>query len=107
MIDPHAGIVDGRVYDSVRIGLGGPDVIVDGLRERLARGIEFEDRDDFARLRLLDQVVIVKAPVRRGVGAEATAGVAGVAARPRPHVENADFQDIARLRIFDRHRPRQ
>ena len=64
VIDPHAGIVDGRMDDAVRIGLRRPDVVVDRLGEWLARGVEFEDRDDLARLRLLDQVVIVKAPMR-------------------------------------------
>ena len=104
VIDAHAGIIDRRMDDAVGIGLRRPDVIVDGLCERLARRVEFEDRDDLARLRLLDQVVIVEAPARRDVGAEAAAGVAGVAARPRPHVEDAHLQDVAGLGALDRHR---
>ncbi len=82
-------------------------IIVDRLGEGLARGVELEDGDDFARLRLLDQVVIVKAPGRRGVGAEAAPGMAGVAARARPHVEDAHFQDIAGLGVLDRNRAGQ
>ncbi len=101
VVDPHAGIVDGGMNDAVRIGLRRPDVVVDGFRIRLARSVEFENGDDLARLRLLDQVVIVKTPIRRGVGTETAAGVAGVAARPRPHVEDAHFQDIAGLGVFD------
>ena len=104
VIDAHAGIIDGRMDDAVGIGLRRPDVIVDRLGERLARGVEFEDGDDLARLRLLDQVVIVKAPIRRDVGAEAAAGMAGAAARPRPDVEDAHFQDVAGLGVFDRDR---
>ena len=107
MIDPHAGIIDRRVYDAIRIGLRGPDVVVDRLGKRLAGGVELEDRDDLARLRLLDQIVVVKAPIRRGIGAETAAGMTGVAARPRPHVENAHLQHVARLRILDRDRAGQ
>ena len=36
MVDPHAGVIDGRMRDAVRIGLRRPDVIVDGFCERLA-----------------------------------------------------------------------
>ena len=36
-------------------------------------GVELVDGDDLARLRLLDQVVVVKAPVGGGVGAESLA----------------------------------
>ncbi len=104
VIDAHAGIVDGRMHDAVGVGLRRPDVVVDRLRIRLARGVELEDGDDLARLRLLDQIVIVKAPVRGDVGAEAAAGVAGAAARPRPDVEDAHFQDVAGLGAFDRDR---
>src|SRR5438445_11063329 len=88
VIDAHAGIVDGRMHDAIGVGLWRPDVIVDGFRIRLARGVELEDGDDLARLRLLNQILIVKAPARRDVGAEAAAGVAGAAARPRPDVED-------------------
>ena len=107
VIDPHARIIDRGMHDAVRIGLRGPDVIVDRFRERLARGVEFEDGDDLARLRLLDQVVIVKTPVRGGVGAEAAAGVAGVTGGARPHVEDTDLQHVARLSAFNRHRAGQ
>ena len=107
VIDAHAGIIDGRMHDAVRIGLRRPDVVVDRLGERLARGVELEDRDDLARLRLLDQIVIVKAPIRRDVGAETAAGMTGAAARPRPHVENAHLQHVAGLGVLDRDRAGQ
>ena len=93
--------------DAVGIGLRRPDVIVDRPGERLADGVELENGDDLARLRLLDQVVVVKAPVRRGIGAEAFAGMAGLAGRPRPDVENAHFQHVAGLGALDRHRAGQ
>src|SRR5258708_38693691 len=84
MIDPHTGIIDGRMHDAVRIGLRRPHIIVDRPGERLACRVELEDRDDFARLRLLDQVVIMETPIRRGVGAETAAGMTGMATGPRP-----------------------
>ena len=93
--------------DAVRIGLRRPDVVVDGLCERLAGCVELEDRDDFARFRLFDQVVIVKTPIGRDIGPKTAAGMTGVTARPRPHVEDAHFQDIASFRILDRDRPGQ
>src|SRR5258708_29104966 len=95
------------MHNTVRIGLRRPDVIIDGSGKWLARGVEFEDRDDFARLRLLDQVVIVKTPIRRGVGTEAAAGVAGVATGARTDVEDADLQHVAGLRILHRDRAGQ
>ncbi len=107
VIDPHARIVDHGMHDAVRIGLRGPDVIVDRFCERLARSIEFEDGDDLARLRFLDQVVVVETPVRRGVGAEAAAGMAGVAGRAGPYVQDADLQHVAGFGILDRDRPGQ
>ena len=107
MVDRHPGIVDRRMHDAVGVGLWGPDVVVDRAREGFARRIEFEDRDDLARFRLLDQIVIVEAPGRRDIGPEAAARVAGVAARTRSHVEDAHFQDIAGLGILDRHRAGQ
>src|SRR5882724_11444972 len=95
------------MHDAVRISLRRPDVVVDRLRKRLARGVEFEDGDDLARLRLLDQVVIVEAPVGGGIGAKAFSGMAGVTGWPWPHVENAHFEYVTRLGVFDRDRPSQ
>jgi len=107
VIDPHAGIIDHRMHDAVGIGLRRPDVIVDGLRKRLARRIELENGDDLARLRLLDQIVIVKAPIGGNVRAEAFAGVAGVAGRAWSDVEDMDLQHVAGLSALDRYRPGQ
>ena len=101
VIDPHTRVIDGRVHDAVGIGLRGPDIIIDRLGKGFSRCVEFENRHHFTRLRLLDQVVIVKAPVRRRIGAEALAGVAGLARRPWPDVENPHFENIAGLGIFD------
>ena len=107
MVHPHAGIVDRPMHDAVRIGLRRPDIVVDGACDRLAGGVELEDGDDFARLRLLDQIVVVEAPGGRDVGAEAAPGMAGVTARARADVEDADFQHIAGLGILDRDRAGQ
>ncbi len=107
VVDPHARIIDVRMHDAVRIGLWRPDIIIDRLGVGLARGIELEDGDDLARLRSFDQVVIVKSPGCRDVGAEAASGMAGVAARARPNVEDANFQDIAGLGVLDRDGPGQ
>ena len=107
IVHRHPGVVDRRVNDAVGVRLGGPDVIVDRASEGFARRVEFEDRDDLAGLRLLDEVVVVEPPGRRDIGAEAAASMAGMAARTRPHVEDAHFQDIAGLGILDRHRAGQ
>ena len=75
MIDRHAGIVDGRVHDAERIGLRHPAEIVDGLRPvAFAGGVDLVDRDHLARLRLGQQVVVVKAPPGGRVAAEGLAG---------------------------------
>src|ERR1700733_11803762 len=89
---------------AVRVGLRSPNVVVDCLRVRLARCIELEDRDDFARPRLLDQVVILETPRCGCVRAETTPGVAGAAARSRTRIENPNLQNVAGLGPLDRHR---
>src|SRR3954469_23002727 len=95
------------MHDAVGIGLRRPDVIVDRLGERLARRIELKDGNDFARLRLLDQVVIMKAPIGGDVRTEAFAGMAGVAGGPRSDIEDADLQHVAGLSALDRYRSSQ
>ena len=49
----------------------------------------------------------MKTPIGRGIGPKTAAGMTGMAARPRPDVKDAHFQDIASFRIFDRDRPGQ
>src|ERR1700738_3486510 len=107
VIDPHARIIDRGMHDAIWIGLGSPYIIIDCFRKRLARGVEFEDRDDLARLRLLDEVVVVEAPIRRGVGTKAAAGVAGVTTGARPDVQDDDLQYVAGLCILDSNWPSQ
>src|SRR4051794_1054913 len=51
--------------------------------------------------------MVVKSPIGGGVGAETLAGVARVTARPRPDVEDADFEDVSGLGAFHRDRPGQ
>ncbi len=106
MLDPrvvhaHARIVDHRMHDAVRIGLRRPDIVVDGLGEGLAGCVQFEDRHHFARLRLLDQVVILKSPGRGDVRAEAAPGVAGVASRAGAHIQDSHFQHVAGFGTLD------
>src|SRR5690606_21595637 len=84
------------------VGLRLPLVVVDGLGPAaLLGGVHFVDRDHLALLGLLDQVVVVEAPPRRGVDAEALAGVLGVGAGPVAHVDDAHLEDVARLGALD------
>ena len=93
------------MHDAVGIGLRRPDIVIDRAREGFARGVELEDGDDFTRLRLFDQVVILESPVGGGVGAEASADMGVMTARARAHVEDAHLEDVARLGVFDRNWP--
>src|SRR5258708_1611815 len=88
---------------AVRVGLRGPDVVVDCLRVRLTRCIELKDRHHFARSWLFDQVVILEAPRCGCVRTETTPGVAGAAARSGTRVEDANLQNVAGLGPLDRH----
>src|SRR5690348_9143204 len=98
VVDMHAGIVDDLVHDAERVSLRHPAEIVDGLRPvALAAGVDLVDGDDLARLRLGQQIVVVIAPPRGGVAAEALAGILRVGAGPRLHVDDADFDDVAGL----------
>src|SRR5262249_48060439 len=44
-----------------------------------------------------EQIVIVEAPPGRRVAAERLAGVSGVGAGPRLHVDDTDFENVARF----------
>ena len=105
MVDWHAWIIDGLVHDSERIGLWRPAEVVDCLRPiALPAGVDFVDRADLARLRFGDQFLVVEAPPSRRVAAERLAGIGGVGAGPRLYVDDADFEDIARLGAADKDR---
>ena len=102
MVDRHARIVDDLVHDAEGIGLRHPTEIVDRLRPiALAAGIDFVDRADLARLRLGEQIAVVETPPRCRVAAERLAGVSGIGTRPRLHVDDADFENVARLGAAD------
>ena len=108
VVDRHARIVDDVVHHAERIGLRHPAVVVDRARPVPLPGrIDLVDGDDLARLRLLDQVVVVKAPPCRGIAAKSLAGIGGIAARPRRHVEDLHLQHVARLGAADVDRPGQ
>jgi hypothetical protein len=63
MINWNARIVDGFVHYARGIGLRGPREIINGFCPvAFASGIDLVDRDHFARLRLGEQVFIVKPP---------------------------------------------
>ena len=102
MVDRHARIVDDLVHDAEGIGLRDPAEIVDRLRPiALAAGVDFIDRADLARLRFGEQIAVVETPPRCGVAAERLAGVSGIGTRPRLHVDDADFENVARLGAAD------
>ena len=71
VIDGHAGIVDGLVHDAVGIRLRRPLEVVERLGPvALAGRVHLVDGDDLARLRIGQQLLVVKAPPRRRVAAE-------------------------------------
>ena len=107
VIDGHARIVDDLVHDAGRIGLRRPAVVVHGSRPVLLAGrVDLVDRDDLARLRLGEQLLVVEAPPGGGVAPEALALVRGIGAGPRAHVDDAHLEDVARLGAAHGHRPR-
>ena len=63
--------------------------------------VEFVDRDDLARLRFGNQVVVVEAPPGRRIAAEGAAGKGGIAAGARLHIEDPHLEHIARLGAVD------
>ena len=102
VVDRHAGIVDRLVHDAERIGLRRPAEIVDRLGPvALPGGVDLVDGADLARLRLGDQLLVVEAPPGRRVAAERLAGIGRVGARPRLHVDDAHFEDVAGLGAAD------
>ena len=108
VVDRHARIVDDVVHHAERVGLRHPAVVVDRARPvPIAGGIDLVDGDDLAGLRLLDHVVVVEAPPRRGIAAEGLAGIGGVAARARRDVEDLDLEHVARLGAAHEDRPGQ
>ena len=106
MVDWHARIIDGLMDDAERIGLRRPAEIVDRLRPvALPAGVDLVDGDDLARLRLGDQFLVVEAPPCGGVAAERFADIGRIGAGSRLHVDDADFEDVARLGAADINRP--
>ena len=98
VIDVNTGIVDGLVHDAGRIGLRSPLEIVDCFRPiAFACRVDLVDRDHFARLRLGEQVLVVKAPPCGGVAAESLSGILRIGARPRRDVDDAQLDHVALL----------
>ena len=61
MVDRHARVIDRLVHHPERIGLRRPAEIVDRLRPvALTGGVDLVDRADLARLRLVDQLLVVE-----------------------------------------------
>ena len=105
MIDRHAGIIDDLVDHAERVRLRHPAEIVDRPRPAGRAGsVDLVDRDHLARLRLLEQVLVMKAPPGGGVAAEALAGVLRIGARPRRDVEDAHLEHVAGLGAAHRDR---
>src|SRR5260370_26287941 len=94
----HAGITDDLVGDAERISLCGPAEIVDSLRPILfAARVELVDRNHLARLRISQQIIVLEAPPGCRVAAESLALVVGIEAAARFHIDDSDFENIARL----------
>src|SRR6185369_2171844 len=90
-----------------RIGLRRPPEAVDGARPvPLARGVQLVDRDDLARARLGQEILVLKTPPRGSVAAEALPRVPRVRARPRAHVQDAHLEHVAGLGPAHGDRPR-
>src|SRR4051812_10883960 len=65
MVDQETGIVDRRVFDTVRISDAGPAEAVDSFRPvTVASGIDLVDCHHFARLIASQQVLVVVPPPR-------------------------------------------
>src|SRR5947208_1629075 len=80
VIDWNARIVDDFVHYAGRVGLRSPSEIIHGFRPvAFAGGVDLVDRDHFARVRLGEQVLIVKAPPCGRVAAESLSGIFGLA----------------------------
>src|SRR5258707_815173 len=98
VIDRNARIVDGFVHYAGRVGLRSPSEIIHGFRPvAFAGGVDLVDRDHFARLRLSEQVLIVKAPPCGRVAAESLSGILRIGARPGCDVDNAQLDHVTLL----------
>ena len=98
VVDRHARVVDDLVHDAERVLLRHPAEVVDGARPAGRAGrVDLVDGDDLARLRLLEQVLVVEAPPGGGVAAEALAGVLRIGAGPRRDVQDAHLEHVAGL----------
>src|SRR5258708_23110045 len=102
MMDWSARIVDGFVDYAGGVGLRSPSEIIHGFRPvAFAGGVDLVDRYHFARLRLGEQVLIVKAPPCGRVAAESLPGILRIGARPGRDVDNIDldlrFQLLAEI----------
>ncbi len=105
VVDRHAGIVDRLVDHAERVGLRRPAEIVDRLGPvALSGGVDLVDGADLARLRLGDELLVVESPPRRRVAAERLAGIGRIGARPRLHVHDANFENVAGLGAADQYR---
>jgi hypothetical protein len=71
VVDRDARVVDGLVHHPERVGLRRPLKIVDSLRPvALTSGVDLIDSNDFTRLGLSEQFLVVEAPPRRSIAAE-------------------------------------
>src|SRR5215204_857945 len=94
----NARIVDGFVNHAGGVRLWSPSEIIHGFRPiAFASGIDFVDRDHFARLRLGEQILIVKAPPRGRVATESLSGILRIGARPGCDVDNAQLDHVPLL----------
>lgn len=97
-INRQTGIIDGGMNDAERVGLRRPLIVVHGARPiAFALRVQFVDGYDSALLRLFDQIVVLKTPPGRRVAAETFTAMLCIPARPWAHVDDADFEYVARL----------
>src|SRR5664280_340813 len=97
-IDHKTWVIINFMLGTVRVCEWSPTVAVEGCRPvGAAISLKFIDCDDLARLRVFDQVVVLKAPVRRDVRTECLALVLGISARAGVHVQNPNFKDVTFL----------
>src|SRR2546422_2723149 len=98
VVTRHTGIVDDLVHDAGGVRLRRPLEVVDRLRPvPLARCVDLVDRDHLAGFGIRQQVLVVEAPPRGGIAAEALPLVLRVGAGSRADVDDADLEDVAGL----------
>ncbi len=101
MVDRHAGIVDDPVHHAKRTGLRHPAVIIDRARPvAAARRIDLVDRDDLARFRLGQEIVVVEAPPCRRIAAKSPAFELRIATGTGPYVDDPHLEYVARRRAM-------